>query len=129
MTRPLPRPSAQGKGPTGLLSGEERRRSQRVVIRIPVTVTYVVAEQKVTFSAVTASVNDHGAMLVSPRTLGPDSTLELQNDSTRGRQQCRVTRTPVESNEGYMIPVEFTTAAPDFWRISFPPPNWKPVDE
>jgi hypothetical protein len=39
-----------------------------------------------------------------------------------------VTRAARESSEGFLIPLEFTTPAPNFWQISFPPANWKALD-
>jgi len=112
-----------------LLAGEERRRSQRVMVRIPVTLQFIVAGKPVTVKATTASVNDHGAMLSCTRPLSTDTKLELQNDRTGDKLPCRVTRTPIENTDGYLIPVEFSVPAPGFWRISFPPRDWKPGDE
>jgi len=109
--------------------GEERRRSQRVMIRVPVTLHVTIANQVVTIRAVTAGVNDHGAMLLCSRTLAADTKLELQQDRTNQRIPCRVTRTPRDSPEGYLIPVEFETPTPGFWHISFPPTDWKPLED
>jgi hypothetical protein len=119
---------AQGarKGPA--VPVEDRRRSQRVVIRVPVTVEVTIAGEAVTFAAHTVAVNDQGAMLAAPRTLAVDSHLEITNDRTRHHVTARVTRTPPESSEGFLIPVEFIAPAVGFWQISFPPKDWKPVD-
>jgi hypothetical protein len=111
-----------------LLPGEERRRSQRVMIRIPVTLELMVAGKKVTVRAGTASVNDHGAMLVCTRNFPLDTKFDMINDRTEQKQTCRVTRAATENQQGYLIPVEFVEPAPGFWHISFPPPGWKPVD-
>jgi hypothetical protein len=111
-----------------LLPGDERRRSQRVMIRIPVTLEMTVAGKKVTVRAGTASVNDHGAMLLCTKNLPVDTTFEMVNDRTNEKQSCRVTRTATENQQGYLIPVEFAAPAPGFWHISFPPPGWKPLD-
>jgi hypothetical protein len=112
-----------------VLSGEERRRSQRVVIRVPVVLTIIVAGKPVKANAVTVSVNDHGAMVQCVRSFASDTTMELQNHRTGEKTQCRVTRAPIENTEGYLIPLEFSTPYPTFWRISFPPRDWKPADE
>ncbi len=109
--------------------GDERRRSQRVMIRVPVTLQVTIANQPVTIRAVTVAVNDHGAMLLCSRTLSAETRLELQQDRTRQKLACRVTRTPRESPEGYLVPVEFETPAPGFWHISFPPADWKPLED
>jgi hypothetical protein len=118
----------QGAQKGSMVHVEDRRRSQRVVIRVPVTVQVTVAGEVVTFAAHTVAVNDQGAMLAAPQTLAVNSQLEITNDRTRQHSTARVTRTPPESSEGFLIPVEFLSPAPGFWQISFPPKDWKPVD-
>jgi hypothetical protein len=115
----------QQKQGTGLLAGEERRRSQRVIIRVPVALVVTENAKSTRISAHTVAVNIHGAMVVSPRTLEADAVLEIVNGSTDEKIGCRVTRAPRESAEGFLIPIEFTSASPNFWQISFPPSNWK----
>jgi hypothetical protein len=107
------------------MPGEERRRSQRVIIHVPVTLLATEDGQTVRIDAHTVAVNIHGAMIVSPRTLEADATLQMVNERTQEKIASRVTRAPRESSEGYLIPVEFTSPAPNFWQISFPPSNWK----
>lgn len=118
----------QSNRAAGLMAGEERRRSQRVIISVPVTLVIPGTEKPVRVSARTVAVNIHGAMVASPRTFDADATLELVNGRTDEKVACRVTRAPRESAEGFLIPIEFTAAAPNFWQISFPPANWKSPD-
>ena len=125
MTKVVPRGNSGGQ----LLAGEERRRSQRVMVRVPVTLKIIVVGKTVTANAATVSVNDHGAMLLCTRTFPAETILELQNDRTAEKMPCRVTRTPIENTDGYLIPIEFSAPSPAFWRISFPPRDWKPGDE
>jgi hypothetical protein len=110
------------------LPGEERRRSQRVIIRVPVTLEMMISGQKITAAGHTVAVNIHGAMVLCSRPFDADTDLEIVNELTHERASGRVTRTSRESVEGYLIPVEFNTASTTFWRISFPPSNWKPSD-
>jgi hypothetical protein len=107
------------------MPGEERRRSHRVIIRVPVTLVVTENGQTLKISAHTVAVNIHGAMVVCPRSLDADTTLEVVNGRTDEKVGSRVTRAPRESAEGFLIPVEFTSPAPNFWQISFPPANWK----
>ena len=125
----MKKPLSRALGGSQLLPGEERRRSQRVMIRVPVTLQMTIAGQKVTFQGVTVSVNDHGAMVLCTRPVTAGTKLEMQNDRTRQRQLSRVTRAPVESQQSYLIPVEFVSPAPEFWHISFPPADWKPPED
>ena len=121
----MSRPRAKAEHDQALLPGEERRRSQRVMIRVPVTLYVTIAGKPVTIRAETVAVNDHGAMLLCTRTLDAATQFEIQNDHTRERLGCRVTRPPRDTPEGYLIPIEFAAPAASFWQISFPPPNWK----
>ena len=125
MTEPFSRTT---KG-TAFPPTEERRRSQRVIIRIPVTLHMMVAGQTVTLQGATVEVNDHGAMVLCNRTLAAGTTLEMRNDRMGDKQPCRVTRKPVESNRGFLVPLEFLSPAPGFWQISFPPTDWKPQED
>jgi hypothetical protein len=111
-----------------LLAGDERRRSQRVMLRIPVCLKITVAGKAVTAGANTVSVNDHGAMVLCPRSFPSGTTIELENERTNERMNCRVTRAPIENPDGYLIPLEFATPSPKFWGISFPPRDWKPFE-
>ncbi len=108
-----------------LLPGEERRRSHRVIVRVPVTLVVTQNSHTVRISAHTVSENIHGAMVGCHRTLEPVTKMDRVNERTEQKIDSRVTRTPRESSEGYLIPVEFTSPSPNFWQISFPPTNWK----
>jgi hypothetical protein len=110
---------------TALMPGEERRRSQRVIIRVPVTLVVTENGQALRIAAHTVAVNIHGAMVVCPRSLEAETTLEVVNGRTDEKIGSRVTRSPRDSAEGFLIPVEFTSPSPNFWQITFPPANWK----
>jgi hypothetical protein len=108
-----------------LMAGEERRRSQRVIIRVPVMLEATMLGQKVKAEAFTVAVNIHGAMVLCARSFDAETKLEIRNERTGQSTVVRVTRTPRESAEGYLLPLEFTSPSPNFWQISFPPENWK----
>jgi len=111
-----------------LLPGEERRRSQRVIIMVPVTLELAKEGNVVKVAAHTVAVNIHGAMVICQRTLDSDAKVEIVNERTRERTTARVTRAPRHSPEGFLIPLEFVKPFPMFWQITFPPSNWKPTD-
>ena len=111
-----------------LLPGEERRRSQRVIIMVPVSLELTKDGKPVKVTAHTVAVNIHGALVICPRSLDPDTKVEIVNGRTMERTNARITRTPRQSAEGFLIPVEFVKPSPMFWQISFPPSNWKPSD-
>lgn len=111
-----------------LLHGEDRRRSQRVIIRVPVTLELTKGGKMLKVSAYTIAVNIHGAMVICPDSVDSETMVEIINDRTRERASARVTRTPRQSAEGYLIPLEFYKPFPMFWQISFPPSSVKQTD-
>jgi hypothetical protein len=113
---------------TSLAAGEDRRRSQRVVIRVPVTLELAASDQVSRIAASTVAVNIHGAMVICETMLESGTRLVIRNDRTQERASARVTRTPRQSSEGFLIPLEFDKPLPMFWQISFPPENWKASD-
>jgi hypothetical protein len=110
------------------MPGEERRRSQRVIIRIPLTLEITLSGETIKVPAHTVAVNIHGAMVLCSRPIDAETKVEIVNDRTLERTGARVTRASRESAEGYLIPLEFSSPSPKFWQISFPPSNWKPSD-
>lgn len=128
MTNPE-KPASQVHGTQQVLSGEERRRSQRVMIRFPVTLQLVIANSPVTIQAATVSVNNDGAMLLCPRPIDAETKFEIQNDRSREKQLCRVVRAPLKRPDGYLVPIELSKPGASFWGISFPPANWKATQE
>lgn len=112
-----------------LVLGEERRRSQRVLLRVRATLHFDVQGKPTSVAVTTLSVNNHGALLVSPRNIPASSQMVLEHGFTRQKVGCKVSRTPREMPEGFHVPVEFDPPAPGFWQIDFPPPDWKPSDD
>lgn len=119
---------SNGTNRTTVLHPEERRRSHRVIIRVPLTLETTENDKAVQISVHTIAVNVHGAMIVSPRVFGSGATMQIRNERTRQRTEARVVRAARESAEGYLVPIEFTSPTPNFWQISFPPDNWKAPD-
>jgi hypothetical protein len=104
---------------------DERRCSQRVIIRIPVTLEMAATGTKTTVRAKTECANDHGTTLLTTKNFAVQTEFDLINERTGKKQRCRVTRMAVENKNGYLIPVEFVAPIPGFWGISFPAPGWK----
>jgi len=110
------------------LAGEDRRRSHRVLLRVRAKVHVALQGKPATFDVTTLSVNSHGALIALQRNLPNDTRLVLEHEGTKERMSCRVVRPPRETSEGFHTAIEFDSAAPDFWRIAFPPSDWRPDD-
>jgi hypothetical protein len=121
----LTSPKEQPNRGSALMPGEERRRSQRVIIQVPISLEFAENGQPVKIAAHTVAVNIHGAMVLCSRSFEPETMLDIVNSRTNQKISSRVTRAPRESPEGFLVPVEFTEPSPNFWQITFPPENWK----
>ncbi|MGH9733834.1 MAG: PilZ domain-containing protein [Candidatus Acidiferrales bacterium] len=116
------------KGKSPVILQQDRRRVQRVMLRVPVTVHVALQGKETTLEATTFSVSNAGGLLIMKRGLPSDCRFVLEHGQTKERIACRVTRAPREMSDGSHISVEFDSAAPNFWRITFPPADWRPVE-
>jgi hypothetical protein len=107
-------------------AADERRRTQRVLLRVRASIHVALQGQAKTFDVATLSVNPHGAVVVMNQSLPADTRLVLEHASTKQCVPCKVARAPRHMAEGYHIPLEFDSPAPGFWKIDFPPSDWRP---
>lgn len=98
---------------------EERRRSQRVMLRVPVTLHVAGLEQPL--HAVTQVVNNHGGLLLVAEAIPPATMLTVENEHTSHRAAAHVVRAAQINAEGALVPVEFEEEQPGFWNVYFPP--------
>jgi hypothetical protein len=113
----------------GAVSGEQRRKSQRVLLRVKANIHVALQGKQSTLEATTLSVYNQGAMIVLKQVLPAETKVILENIGTKERVGCRVAKGSREMPEGFHVPVEFDTPAPNFWGIAFPPADWKPHDD
>jgi hypothetical protein len=116
-TKTMPPPSAR-PALNRQKTAEERRRAQRALLRISVTV-HVAGKQPI--QGFTHTVSATGAMVILPEALPEGTKLTLENMKTTNKVEARVARAAQVTSEGSLVPVEFMTAAPVFWNVFFPP--------
>lgn len=100
-------------------TAEERRRAQRVLLRMPILVH--LAGKANPLYGVTHTVSANGAMIILPEGLPTGTKLSIENQKTQKKVDAHVVRPPQLNSEGSLIPVEFTSPSPNFWNIFFPP--------
>ena len=103
-------------------TAEERRRAQRVLLKMPVLVH--VANNPNPVQGFTHTVSATGAMIILREGIAQGTKFILENPKTQQKVEVNVVRPPQMNQDGSLIPVEFLSPAPLFWNIVFPPqPN------
>jgi len=104
---------------------QNRRRSERVILRISVIVLAEDEERKqLQERAETQVVNAHGGLLLMRSHLHVGQSFLLNNPQNGVETSCRVVRVEEQGLEFYNIAFEFDRPAPHFWPIVFPPADW-----
>ena len=99
-------------------TAEERRRSQRVLVRMPVIIHVA---GKPPLQGNTHTVSAGGAMVILKEGIGEGTKVTVENPITKVKVEGKVIRPPQMNQEGSLVPVEFVTPSPTFWNIFFPP--------
>ena len=107
---------------------QDRKRGQRVLLRIRASIHVAVQGNLTTIDAATLSVTSNGAVVVMQHSIPAETRLVLEHNGTKECVGCRVARPPRETPEGFHVPLEFDVPAPGFWKIDFPPADWRPDD-
>jgi hypothetical protein len=107
-------------------SEANRRRSQRVIVAVSVTISSEGASKDATFQEDTQTliVNVHGAMVALAAKVAKGQMLRLKNRATQEEQPCKVVYLGPVSGGKAQVGVEFTARVPDFWHIVFPPEDF-----
>jgi PilZ domain len=106
-----------------------RRRSQRVILSVPVSVSGTGPKGKFTEETKTLVVNAHGALITLAAKMTQGQQLELKSASNPEAQACKVVYIGPSVQGQTQVGVEFLKPAPHFWHVAFPPENWTPVPE
>jgi hypothetical protein len=104
-----------------------RRRSQRVLMKVPVQVAGQAADGA-TFeeSTHTLSISPHGALLVLAAPVRRGQRFILSNTQTKSALECVVAHLEPTPGAPTQVGVEFSLPNPAFWRVAFPPKDWTP---
>jgi PilZ domain-containing protein len=100
-------------------TAEERRRAQRVLLRMPVHVR--VPGKPEPIEAMTHTVSENGALIILREPLVQGNKVLVENPKTQKVVEAQVVRPPQLASEGALVPLEFCTPMPAFWGIYFPP--------
>ncbi len=112
-------PSSPKPGLTRPLTSEERRRAQRVLLRVSVRIRLAGKTQAI--EGATHTVSATGGLIVLSEALPQGTKLTIENITTQKKVEAHVPRPPQYSSEGSLVPIEFSAPAPNFWNVFFPP--------
>jgi hypothetical protein len=98
------------------LRPENRRRSKRVKVRIPVVVRFQTAnKQSVSEKTHTLIVSDHGALILLAASVEMQQIIRLENLASGEELLCRVTNLGPSFMGKTQVAVEFVMPTPGFW--------------
>lgn len=100
-------------------TNEERRRAQRVLLRMPVLIHLPGKTNPI--NGFTHTVSATGAMVILAEGLPTGTKVSIENPKTQKKVEAHVVRPPQMNAEGSLVPMEFNAPAPQFWNIFFPP--------
>jgi hypothetical protein len=106
-----------------------RRRSQRVILNVPVTVFGESPKGEFTEETKTLVVNAHGALIHLAAKVSQGQQLGVKSATNPEKQVCKVVYVGPTVQGQTQVGIEFTKPAPHFWHVAFPPENWTPVAE
>ena len=102
-----------------------RRRSERVMLQMPVRVVAETPErEQVQEDAQTLVVNAHGGLMKLKMELLQGQPMILVNPKNGMEQSCRVVRIEQPSPDYFAVAFEFDRPSPKFWPVVFPPADW-----
>jgi hypothetical protein len=104
-----------------------RRRSQRVLMTIPVRVSgKSAAGLPFGEETHTRAISAHGALILVSTPVWRGQRLNLSNVQTKAALECVVAHIDKRPSDRTQVGVEFTLPNPMFWHVAFPPKDWTP---
>ena len=104
---------------------QNRRRSERVMLQMPITVVAETPERvHVHENTQTLVVNAHGGLMKLKAELHIGQPVVLLNPQTGAKEGCRIVRIDQPSPDYFAVAFEFDHPAPKFWPVVFPPADW-----
>lgn len=104
-----------------------RRRSQRVLMAIPVRVSGKTGEgSPFEEETQTRAISAHGALISVLTPVHRGQRLTLSNTQAKAALECVVAHINKQQRDHPQVGVEFLLPNPMFWHVTFPPKDWTP---
>jgi hypothetical protein len=104
--------------PPADLRPQNRRRSKRILLRVPVIVRLRDAgKQSLAENTEAIIVNDHGALILLAATVKVNQIIRIENPNVREELLCRVTSVGPTFMGKTQVGIEFIVPTPGFWKV------------
>ena len=105
---------------------ENRRRSERVMLQIPIVVmAKTVDGEQLREETHTLVVNAHGGLVKLKMEVLNGQPIVLVNPRSGAEESARVVRIDNPPGGYTAVAFEFDEPSPKFWPVAFPPPDWE----
>ncbi len=101
-----------------------QRRSERVLLDIPVVVSGHSGTRIFQEETFTVTVSAHGALLMLETNVVLGQKLVVKNPTNSDEREVRVAYKGAVHAGLAQVAVEFAKPAPEFWQMDSPPENW-----
>src|SRR5215813_1250771 len=106
--------------------GANRRRSERVMLQIPIVVTTKTVDgEKLREETQTLVVNAHGGLMKLSMEVLNGQPIVLKNPRSGVEAPARVVRIENPPGGYTAVAFEFDEPFPKFWPVAFPPGDWE----
>lgn len=101
-----------------------QRRSERVLLDMPVVVRGESGDRAFQEETFTVTVSAHGALLMLETNVALGQKLMVMNPKNRDEREARVAYKGAVHAGLAQVAVEFAAPAPEFWQMDSPPTTW-----
>ena len=110
---------------TSTMEERNRRRSKRVVLRVPLQLSAKMPDGKrISIEVYSLVVNAHGGLLDVGMEMLRGQQVIVSNPRNEKVASGKIVRTEGSGEGRFTVAFEFEFPAPSFWPVSFPPADW-----
>jgi len=112
------------------MDGKNHRRSERVVLRVPLQLSAKMPDgRRISIEVHSLVVNAHGGLLDVGMEMLSGQQVILSNPRSEKVASGKIVRVEASEEGRFSVAFAFEFPAPSFWPVSFPPADWSVVAE
>ena len=115
---------------TSAMQERNQRRSERVVLRVPLQLSAKMPDgRRISIEVHSLVVNAHGGLLDVGMEMLSGQQVILSNPRSEKVASGKIVRVEASEEGRFSVAFAFEFPAPSFWPVSFPPADWSVVAE